>query len=271
MVPFHLLADRGVWAALAVRSLLNFAWYTQGNYLYTVLIVAFDFHVESATRIVSFFSFFGVVSGVIMGLVIYRIRRLKYIIVVGTCIFMCAFVILIRFPGGASASSRTGLISGQILLGLAGGFFAYPTQASIQAAATPEHVAILTGLYLSFYNVGSALGTCLAGAIWTQTLLPTLEAALAFQPNASLAEKIYDSPFTVISDYPVGTEIRGAIIGSYEYVQRLLCIAGICLCVPMIAFAVALRNPKLSEGQTQPEAAGEDLVEDVADAESSPR
>lgn len=265
LVPFHLLTDRGVWAALAVRSLLNFAWYTQGNYLYTVLVVAFDFSIESATRILSFFSFFGVVSGVIVGMVIYRVRRLKYIIVLGTCIFMGAFALLIRFPGGASATSQKGLIGAQILLGLAGGLFAYPTQASIQASATREHMAILTGLYLSFYNVGSALGTCLSGAIWTQTLLPTLQENLGFQDNATLAEGVYNSPFSVVIHYPVGTDIRNAIIDSYSYVQRLLCIAGICICVPMIGFALALRNPRLSEEQVQPEAEADTEVDSDAD------
>lgn len=254
VVPFHLLADRGVWSALAVRGLLNFAWYTQGNYLYTVLIVAFDFSVESATRVTSFYSFFGVVSGLITGVVIYRIRRLKVIIVVGTFIFMGAFGLLIAFPGGTSEKSQTGLLSGQIILGLAGGLFAYPTQASIQASAKREHVAVITGLYLSFYNVGSAVGTCLSGLIWTQTLLPTLQQNLAFQPNTSLAEAMYDSPFAVIPQYPVGTEIRDAIVDSYAYVQRILCIAGLAVCVPMIGFALTLRNPRLSEHQTQPEA-----------------
>ncbi|KAM0667782.1 hypothetical protein ACQRIT_003071 [Beauveria bassiana] len=254
MMPFHLLTDRGVWAALAVRSLLNFAYYVQANYLYTVLIVAFDFSIETTTRIISFFSFFGVVSGVLIGLVVYRLRRLKHIIVGGTLVFMMAFVLLISQPGGASSRSRTGIIGAQILLGLAGGLFAYPTQASIQASASRDHVAILTGLYLSFYNVGSALGTCLSGAIWTQTLYPALESNLAFQPNRTLAQAMYDNPFEVVADYPVGTEIRSAIISSYSHVQGILCIAGLCVCVPMIGFALALRNPRLSDKQVQEEA-----------------
>ena len=257
LVPFHLLTDRGVWAALAVRSLLNFSWYVQGNYLYTVLIVAFDFPIETATRILSLFSFFGVVSGVIVGAIVYRFRRLKFIIVAGTCLFMVGYFVLYKFPGGASIHSKSGIIGGQVLLGLASGLFAYPTQASIQASATRDHVAILTGLYLSFYNVGSAFGTCLAGAIWTQTLLPALTANLAFQSNGTLAKAMYDSPFPVVKDYPVGTEIRAAIILSYQHVQRLLCIAGLCICVPMIGFALALRNPRLSKKQIQDEARGE--------------
>ncbi|KAJ4258779.1 ferrioxamine B transporter [Fusarium torreyae] len=253
LIPFHLLRDRGVWSALAVRSLLNLAWSTQGNFLYTVLIVAFDFSIQNATRIISFFSFFGVITGVLAGLVIFKIRRLKYIIVGGTLLFMVAFGVLIAYPGEASASSKQGIIGGQILLGVAGGFFAYPTQASIQASASREHVAILTGLYLSFYNVGSAFGTCLSGAIWTQTLYKALKHNLAFQPDEHLAEAIYGSPFGFMSKYPVGTEIRDAIIRSYSSVQRLLCIAGICVCIPMIIFALALRNPRLSEQQVQTE------------------
>ncbi|PHH58556.1 hypothetical protein CDD81_5379 [Ophiocordyceps australis] len=220
LVPFDLLSDRGVWSALAVRSLLNFAWYVQGNYLYTVLIVAFDFSIQTATRILSFFSFFGVVSGVLVGVVIYRLRRLKYIIVAGTCLFTAGFVVLYSFPGGASTQSKTGLMSGQVLLGLASGLFAYPTQASIQASASRDHVAILTGLYLSFYNVGSALGTCLAGAIWTQTLLPALTHNLGFAHNDTLAKSIYDSPFPVVAHYPIGTEIRAAIIQSYQHLSE---------------------------------------------------
>nr|CEG04731.1 unnamed protein product [Fusarium clavum] len=253
LIPFHLLRDRGVWSALAVRSLLNLAWCTQGNYLYTILIVAFDFSIENATRILSFFSFFGVITGVLAGLVIFKIRRLKFIIVGGTLLFMGAFGLLIAYPGGASVSSKDGIIAAQILLGVAGGFFAYPTQASIQASASREHVAILTGLYLSFYNVGSAFGTCLSGAIWTQTLYKSLKGNLSFQPDEGLAKAIYNNPFSIIPDYPVGTEIRDAIISSYSSVQRLLCIAGICVCIPMIIFALALRNPILSEQQVQDE------------------
>ncbi|TPX08015.1 uncharacterized protein E0L32_010346 [Thyridium curvatum] len=251
LVPFHLLRDRGVWGALAVRSLLNLAWYVQGNYLYTVLVVAFDFPIETATRIVSFFSFFGVASGVIVGMVIYKTRRLKNIIVGGTCLFMVSFLILIRYTGGADSASRAGMVGGQVLIGLAGGLFAYPTQASIQASATREHVAVLTGLYLSFYNIGSALGTCLSGAIWTQTLYGQLRDNLAFQPNETLARAVYDNPFDVVPGFPVGTEVRAAIISSYQNVQRLLCVAGLCLCVPMIGFALVLRNPRLSEEEIQ--------------------
>ncbi|KAK5945926.1 ferrioxamine B transporter [Knufia obscura] len=254
LVPFYLLKDRGVWAALGIACFLNFAWYLQGDFLYTVLVVAFDFSIAMATRVSSFYSFFSVIAGVITSVAIYYVRRLKYFIVAGTVLFLVAFGLLINYRGGASGSAKSGVIGAQVLLGLAGGMFPYPAQASIQAATKHEHVAIVTGLYLACYSIGSALGNCVSGAIWSQTLFPDLQTNLAFQSNDTLAAAVYGSPVTVAVLYPVGDPIRDAIIASYQHVQRTLCIVGICLCVPLIVFALLLRNPKLSNEQSQPEA-----------------
>ncbi|KAK5078656.1 ferrioxamine B transporter [Lithohypha guttulata] len=255
LVPFYLLKDRGVWAALGIACFLNFPWYMQGDYLYTVLVVSFDFSIATATRILSFYSFFSVISGLIVSGLIWWTRRLKPFIVAGTCLFMVAFGLLIHFRGGTNGSSQSGIIGAQVLLGLAGGMFPYPAQASIQAATKHEHVAIVTGLYLATYSIGSALGSAVSGAIWTQGLYARLESDLAFQSNSTLASAVYASPLTVVPfNYPVGTPERTAIIGSYQHMQRILCIVGICLCVPLIVFAVLLRNPKLSDQQSQPEA-----------------
>lgn len=255
LVPFYLLKDRGVWAALGIACFLNWPWYMQGDYLYTVLVVSFNFSIAMATRITQFYSFFSVVSGLIISGLIWYTRRLKPFIVFGTCLYMVAFGLLIHYRGSPVSSGQSGIIGAQILLGLAGGMFPYPAQASIQAATKHEHVAIVTGLYLATYSIGSALGSAVSGAIWTQKLYGSLQTGLAFQSNATLAAAVYASPLTVVPfNYPVGTPERTAIIASYQEVQRILCIVGICLCVPLIVFALLLRNPKLSDEQSQPEA-----------------
>ncbi|KAG9231975.1 MFS transporter [Amylocarpus encephaloides] len=254
LIPFYLLKDRSVWGALGIAMMLNFAWYLQGDFLYTVLIVAFDFNITSATRVSSLYSFCSVITGVLISLVIFKVRRLKYFIVAGTALFMVAFGLLIHYRGGIGSAAQSGVIGAQVLLGIAGGLFPYPTQASIQSSTKHEHVAVVTGIYLASYNIGSALGNCVSGAIWTQTLFPELNSRLAFTGNATLAESVYGSPFLLVSEFPVGTEVRTAIIASYQHVQRLLTITGICLCVPLILFTFCLRNPKLSKEQSQPEA-----------------
>ncbi|KKY25283.1 putative siderochrome-iron transporter sit1 [Phaeomoniella chlamydospora] len=256
VTPFHLLRDRAVWSAMGVACTLNFSWYLQGDYLYTVLVVAFDESVKSATRISSLYSFASVIVGTLLGLVVYKVRRLKPFIVFGTCLFLVAFGLLIKYRGSPSDNHHAGIIGAQIVLGFAGGLFAYPTQASIQAAARHENFAVMTGLYLACYNVGSALGSAVSGAIWTQVLPDQLSTRLAFTGNSTLAATIYGNPFIVTTEYPVGTDVRTAVIAAYQHTQRLLCITGICLCIPLIVFSLCLRNPKLGDEQSLPDAEG---------------
>jgi MFS transporter, SIT family, siderophore-iron:H+ symporter len=248
LVPFQLMKDRGVWAPICIAILLNFAWTMQGGFLYTVLIVAFDFSITSATRITSLYSFTSVIVGPILGLIVFKVRRLKIFILAGTSLFMVAFGLLIHYRGSTSATSgQAGVIAAQVVLGVAGGMFPYPAQASLQVGLQHENLAVMTGVYLAMYNIGSALGSTVSGAIWTQTLPSALESRLS---NPDLVAAIYGDPLTVATQYPMGSDVRVAIVGAYRSTQRLLTITGICLCIPLIGFAAALRNPKLNDRQT---------------------
>ncbi|OCK83870.1 siderophore iron transporter 1 [Lepidopterella palustris CBS 459.81] len=253
MVPFKLLKDRAVWGALGIAMMLNTAWYLQGDYLYTVLIVAFNESIKSATRISSLYSFVSVVTGVILGCMVFRVRRLKPFIMFGAILFLVAFGLLINYRGGSGASSHSGIIGAQVLLGIAGGLFPYPTQASIQAATKHEHVAVITGLYLASYNIGSALGNTISGALWTQVLPSALLSQLQ---NATLAEAAYSNPFAFAVNYSIETPERQAVVRAYKHTQRLLCVTGICLCVGLIAFSLCIRDPVLGREQSLPGAEG---------------
>ncbi|KAI9930239.1 Siderophore transporter [Aspergillus wentii] len=247
MVPFKLLKDRAVWGAIGIATMMNMAWAVQGDYLYTVLVVSFGESTLSATRIASLYSFASTVTGCLLGFVVFKVKRLKPFIVAGTLLFTVAFGILIRFRGGSVSSSHSGVIGGQVLLGFSAGFFSYPAQASIQAASKHEHLAVVTGLYLAMYNVGSALGNTVSGGIWTQVLPKELEKRLG---NADLATQAYGDPFTFVGAYPMGTPERDDVVDAYKYAQRLLCITGICLSVPLMVFSLCIRNPVLTKEQS---------------------
>lgn len=104
-----------------------------------------------------------------------------------------------------------------------------------------------SGLYLATYNIGSALGSTVSGAIWSQILPKEIQKAVG---NATLAAEIYGSPYTWIITNPVGTASRTAVIAAYMHVQRILCIVGICICVPLIVFSCLLKNPRLTNEQS---------------------
>uniref|UniRef100_A0A0D2XU73 MFS transporter, SIT family, siderophore-iron:H+ symporter n=1 Tax=Fusarium oxysporum (strain Fo5176) TaxID=660025 RepID=A0A0D2XU73_FUSOF len=87
LVPFHHMKDRSVWAPMGIACMLNFAWTMQGDYLYTVLQVSFNFSIKAATRVQSLYSFASVITGTILGLIVYKVRRFKVFIVSGTMPF----------------------------------------------------------------------------------------------------------------------------------------------------------------------------------------
>jgi MFS transporter, SIT family, siderophore-iron:H+ symporter len=148
LVPFTLMKDRGVWGPMGIALCLNWAWGMQADYLYTVLIVAFDFSIAGATRITQLYSFTSVLTGFLLGFVVYFVRRLKIFIIAGTCLFMVAFGLLIHYRGGTNNDAQAGVIGAQVLLGFAGGMFPYPAQASLQVGLKHENLAVMTGIYL---------------------------------------------------------------------------------------------------------------------------
>jgi SIT family siderophore-iron:H+ symporter-like MFS transporter len=179
--------------------------------------------------------------------------------------FMVAFGILVEFRGGTGHGSYVGIVAGQCVLGFAGGLFPYPRQVLIQAATKHEHLALVTGLYLAFYSVGSAFGNTVSGAIWTQILPAKLNTRLAaVTTNATVAITAYGDPFTFVGEYSVGTPERTAVIEAYRSTQRLLCVCGICLCTLLVMFAMVLRNPRLGEEHSLPDAEVGERTGDVS-------
>jgi SIT family siderophore-iron:H+ symporter-like MFS transporter len=167
-------------------------------------------------------------------LIVTKVRRLKGFIVVGCCLFATAFGILIRFRSGTSGQVG-GVIAAEIMLGIGGGMFSYPTLVSVQSRTKHARkcfvasrdvllsdvvdVAVVTGLYLASYRLGSALGQTLAGAVWTQRMPIELLSRIG---NETIAQATYNAPYATIELYPSGTAERTGMVESYAAVQRIL-------------------------------------------------
>lgn len=246
LTPWDLIKDRGILFALIIAFFINFIWYMQGDYMYTVLVVAVNESIKSATRITSLYSFVSVITGTILGICIIKIRRTKPFIIFGVVMWFLSFGLLVHFRG--DSSSHSGIIGSLCLLGFGAGFFTYTTQASIQASArTHEKLAVITALYLATYNIGSALGGAISGAIWTQVLPKEISKRLQ---NETLSAEAYGSPFTFIYKYPWGSPERLMVTQVYRNVQKILCIVGLCFCVPLLFCTFMLRNYRLTDSVT---------------------
>lgn len=245
LIPGHLLKERGVWSAVVIGICIDLVWYMPNDYMYTVLIVAVNESVKSATRITSLYSFVSVITGTIFGLAVVKLRNLKKYIIFGACLWFVANGLLVYFRG--DTNSHSGIIGALCLFGFGAGLFTYPVQASIQSCTSHKNMASVTALYLSSYNIGAAMGASISGAVWTQLLYKNLVKHIG---DATLATTAYGSPFTFILSYPWGTPEREATVIAYRYVQKILCIIGLCCCVPLLVATLFLRGHRLESVQS---------------------
>lgn len=245
LLPATLLKERGVWSALIIGVFINFVWYMPNDYMYTVLVVAVNESVKLATRITSLYSFVSVITGTFVGFLVVYIRRLKALIIFGVCMWFVANGLLVYYRSGTE--SHSGIIGALCLMGFGAGFFTYATQASIQSCTSHKHMAVVTAAYLSSYNIGSAVGAAVSGAVWTQLLYKKLLTRLG---DETLATTAYGSPFEFIAEHPWGTPIRMEMVAAYNQVQRILCIIGLCCVVPLFIASFLLRNYRLDSKQS---------------------
>lgn len=258
MLPLHLLKNRTVWACLGISCAFPFAFMVHGNYLFTLLMVSYNFTIEGATRVASLYSFCAVVVGALLGVVVIKVRRLKEFILAGVLLWFVGGGLIYHYRGGSG--SKGGIIGGEIVIGTAAGFFSWPTLIMIQTVARHQYIGVLISLVFTVNSIGQAFGNCVSGAIWSQTLFDELSRNLAPFNNDTLASSVYAAPLFVVPEYPVGSPERDAIVVSYRYIQRILTITAMCIVALMLFFALCLRNPILSDQQTQPEAEGADAA-----------
>ncbi|KAF3986601.1 hypothetical protein FT663_04323 [Candidozyma haemuli var. vulneris] len=260
IVPFKLLKDRGVWASLVIAMMVNLIWTLPNDYMYTVLRIGMNTSEKATIRIQSLYSFVSVIVGPMLGLVLVLVRRTKPFIIFGCATWFVATGLLFHFRGandGLNAEHvKDGIIGALCVMGFGAGFFTYTTQLSIQTCTNHEYMAVLLSLYLATYNIGSAIGNSISGAIWTQLMYDKIVDELDNFGinNSTMATIAYSNPFKLSAEYPWGTPPRRAVAIAYADVQRKMCIAGIALCVPLLVASLLLRNHKLLSVQSLDEA-----------------
>ncbi|SCV02043.1 LAME_0G20186g1_1 [Lachancea meyersii CBS 8951] len=253
LVPYALVKDRGVWAAMCISFLNYFIFTLAAGYLYTILVVAVHESIKSATRISSLSSFVSVVWSPIFSLFITRQKKLKPYIILGCALWMLGMGLLYHYRGGSHAHG--GIIGALIVWGIGTTMWTYPVNVSVQSATSHENMATVTALNYTSYRVGGAVGSAVSGAIWTQILYGKL---LSLLGNVEEATEAYSSPFTFIVKYTWGTPQREAVVEAYRHVQKYETIVALVFTAPLVVFAFCLRDPDLTD-----KFAHEDLEGDV--------
>lgn len=217
------LTDRTVMGACLIDATYQVSYYCWNSYFTSFLQAVCNLSIAEAGYVNSTFQ---VVSGVLLFIVGYLIRRtgrFKWLFYVTVPIYCFGLGLMIYFRRPNQSIGY--IVMCEIFISMGGSVFILLVQLAVLAAVDHQHVAAVLALLYVSGSIGGAIGNTISGAIWTNTFLKALQRNL---PESALpnALTIYSS-LTAQLAYPVGSPERIAIQEAYGYAQARMLAAGL--------------------------------------------
>ena len=241
------LADRTVIAACLIDATYMVSYYCWNSYFTSFLQVVSNLSMANAGYVNSTFE---VVSGVLLFIVGYLVRRtgrFKWLFYVTVPIYTFGLGLMIYFR---RPNQHIGfIIMCEIFISIGGSVFILLVQLAVLAAVDHQHVAAVLAVLYVAGTVGGAIGYTVSGAIWTNTFLKALQKNL---PESALPDvmEIY-SDLEIQLSYPVGSPERIGIQKAYGYAQARMLAAGLGIFGLCFIWMLLLRNLNLSKKTKQ--------------------
>ncbi|KAG9099375.1 hypothetical protein FRC06_005345 [Ceratobasidium sp. 370] len=245
IVPMKFLRNKAIVGAALIGFFDFVSFYLTFSYLYSFVFVVKGWQLRylnyfSSTQTVAL-TVFGILAGMIMRVT----HRYKWMLVAGLAIRLFGVGLMIHSRG---AKGNTGeLVMTQVIQGFGGGFAAVASQVGAQASVPHGEVAIVTAMVLLVTEIGGAIGTAIAGGIWTNTMPKQLEIHLPGVNEATRAT-LFGS-ITTIAMYPPGDPIREGVIQAYDETMKVMLITATIIAI--IPLSLALLMPNYILGDTQ--------------------
>ncbi|CZS99586.1 hypothetical protein WAI453_002435 [Rhynchosporium graminicola] len=248
--PFKYLMNRTIIGSSLLYGFMFASIFCWDTYYYSYLQVVHDQTIRDSGYILNTFSLTSSFISPFVGLLISRTGDYKYTSYGGIPFAVLGTVLLVHLR---TPSTHVGLlVMCQVFNGIGSGIWATCAQLAVMASVSHQEVAVAIALWGMFGSIGSATGQAIAGALWTNILPTKLFEALP-EESKNLTATIYSS-FVIQQDYPMGTEIRKAIIVAYADVQRKMVIAGSAfmpVCILAIVLWKRMDVRKMEEHRTQ--------------------
>ncbi|KAJ5563947.1 siderochrome-iron transporter [Penicillium frequentans] len=213
------------------------------TYLYTWATVARNFSARNATFYNSTNGVMQCLSGIIAGVLMLWTRRYKWLIVVGAVVRLIGYGVMIRLRG--ASNSMFELFFVQIIQGIGSGIMQtnllVPAQISVPHGQMPQ----ITALVVCFSFLGSSVGACIAGGIYTNTIGEALKNRLGNEANAALIQTLSNSITGVAPAW--GSPERIAVNLAFSDVLRYMTYTALAASVPALALVWFMPNHKLPD------------------------
>lgn len=237
------LTDRTVIGACLINATYQISYYCWASYFTSFLQVVSNLSVVEAGYVNSTFQ---VVSGVLLFIVGYLIRRtgrFKWLFYITVPIYIFGLGLMIHFRRPNQYIGY--IVMCEIFISMGGSVFILLVQLAVLAAVDHQHVAAVLAMLYVTGSIGGAVGSTISGAIWTNTFLGALQRKL---PESALPNllAIYSDLPTQLS-YPINSPERIAIQEAYGYGQARMLAAGTGIFALSFIWILLVRNLDLSK------------------------
>ncbi|KIX01204.1 uncharacterized protein Z518_08929 [Rhinocladiella mackenziei CBS 650.93] len=222
-VPWELLKNRTVIFTYTMAASLYIGWYIWDSYFFSLLVVLFNQTIVHATYISNIYTMGSCFISLVYGLCLrYFSGRLKlYSFFWGVPLTILGVGLMIKFR---QPDVNIGyIVMCQIFVAFGGGVLVISEQTTLMAVSKQRDFPALLACESMIIAIGSAVGSTIAGAMWTGIFPEKLSKYLPASAQGDLA-KIYGD-MTVQASYPWGSPTRNAINRSYAETQRYMLIA----------------------------------------------
>lgn len=225
-IPWPLLKNRTVIFTYTMAGSLYIGWYVWDSYFYSLLIVVFNQSVPHATYITNIYTVGSCFICLVYGLALRHYGKLKiYSLLWGAPLTILGVGLMIKFR---QPDANIGyIVMCMIFIAFGGGVLVTSEQTTLMAVSKQQNFPALLAVESTIISIGSAIGSTIAGAMWTGIFPAKLMANLPADAIKDLQD-IYGS-IDVQSSYPIGSPTRDAINLSYGQTQRYMLIAAVCI------------------------------------------
>lgn len=244
IIPIHYFSNRTIVLCLILISTDSLGFSCTHTYLYDWGLIARGF----STRIDTFYIYVnGVVQclvAILAGFIMVKTRRYKYLVIAGTIIRTVGYGVMVRLRGSNNTTGELFVV--QVIQGIGSGILQGVLLVPPQISRPHSEMPQVTALVISMSFVGSSVGACIAGGIYTNTLKDALWNRLGSSATDTLVNTLFNS-ITSIDLTEVGTAQREAISLAYSDVLRYMTYASLGSSIPALFLAPFLPNYELPD------------------------
>lgn len=207
VMPVSYFHMRAIMVAFFVMSIDACGYRITHTYLFAWSIATHNYSARTAMYLTYISGLTQLLTGIVVGLVIYRLRFYKWVSVGGSFIRAFGYAMMIRVRTNSSTTFE--LFAVQMIQGLGSGFLETSMFVAAQIMVPHAELAQVTALIATASHIGGGVGSAIAGGIYTTSMKGRLRARLGPDATESQIDGLYDSITGVLPEW--GTEGRTAV------------------------------------------------------------